>query len=657
MSSTEDIFEKVPLHFRLMVLVFSVVVVISLSISLHGKTIDRASYVPLVNFSFCRFVRGSNYTDSSEIGEKFSTAILKLATAVVGFSFAVKILFSISGCGGTSTFCKQIAKNTPGHRNFTILLGMLVFANQVSPVGSMGQANSSHAMCYPGEEPVYQCFEPPEPDFCPTGIIVEQAFKLPPKIVDVIIRSSPKHLVSLTYVKTPYKIHTATQSEFVVIILCVVVSFIGPGSPILLLIGIPALQYVANVLYFQVVDRLARVLWNNHALIWVLEHAKGATDYALNTVNLTSFGFLLYTKPFILLSILSISVALYGEALNSALPSLATHLLACILWVFAFVMAEKCGIWLHVCEGWMVYLLGRIQDFATNGAVWLFGEAVHAFQRHFKLFLLSYLALVCMYACMSMYGEAFSAALFFIPPCMLFSVLVFVPVINAFRDCLLVNHVPCPYGHNYLPLDIAQPSIWSKPCPNLHQVGKGCLVYRKLSPEEDLHGTLQACHTSMMPSFFVSSLLWKHRERLHCLPDDYKAVVVNGVSVTSVGETDELDQGSGIDYGTSSTVTEGWINHCPDLLIDLEDGVDPISLAGTGEAVKYGSAWLAHLDQSPACIFNPYAPITAMAGQESSQVLWDVSDTNCGYFEGEPNPSPVQETHQVHSASRLVVGI
>ena len=108
----------------------------------------------------------------------------------------------------------------PNTKAGLVVLGFFVLMNQVGSVASTAQANSSHPVCSLDNEPVYQCFEPPEKDFCPvTPSTQYSAFAV--HTIHICLGSYPKHLLSLACAKSSFETDAAaTHSGVLFIVLC-----------------------------------------------------------------------------------------------------------------------------------------------------------------------------------------------------------------------------------------------------------------------------------------------------------------------------------------------------------------------------------------------------------------------------------------------------
>ena len=588
----------------------ALVFVLPLVVNATMQHTNIAVSMPFLNFSACHFVRGSNYTDVflGRDGKlsKLPRTVLKAVTAVVKITCAIAALKKLSTSGSSvhssgkatalsAPLRKATALSAPAgefrrpNTKVLVVLGILVLMNQVGSVASTAQANSSHPVCSLDDEPVYQCFEPPEKDFCPvTPSTQYSAFAV--HTIHICLSSYPKHLLSLACAKSSFETDAAATHSgvlFIVlyaffatenaIVLSGLIFVMGPFAPVFYLLSIFYPRATRSITRrftrcFKSADRVFGVLWRNRirpGMSLVLRRCRVVGHLAFNTVNqvMVYAGFALepYLDLFFHASLVldaCVYTAMYSEVLVSLIPPFLTHLVVvtvsatvlttttvCVHWLAASVKqglrrvqgAMNVGLngamWLFAAVvttaalvlNWMWRVLGLVQVAVGitlyGGATWLYRRV---FQPHVEL--ISVLFLVCAYvgACTVIASSFFMLSIAWSVLISIAGLALFIP--PPWRPLFATFAMPRNQNRiqrdpRFLSSDIVQPSVVRKSTSKPTQIAKSVVIYK--AP--------QVCRTTPVV-YDDRHLLW-YREHCCYLPDDWKTPVVNGTSITGEEES------------------------------------------------------------------------------------------------------------------------
>ena len=542
-SSSEE--DEVTVRVRVFVVAaWTIMFVMLIHQSVYEDSMELTASEPYLNLLLlCQFNRGSNYTAISDTSGKIFTRFLDLVR--ISCIFIANIPFSLSRLDVLDTISqvpKSKAKKVspysavdalnnhirnnmvslPTHGAVTacaLVISFFLITSQFALVASKSQANSSSLhmqMCHPDEEPDIlqdQCIGPQPEEICKARA-VSLVERTPPRhFIPEFIRydSSPKQLVSLTCLKT-YKMHTANMNGIAVVLLCLAMFFLGPWAPLLLLICVGVVNTTVVGQCCQAFNRGARVLWDRGLvpmLRCVLDKAKSAANVTFSTSIQARF-FLPYDYAYLWPSLaLCPLVVLCGcvTMLPDLLIPLDALLLISVTSVLVLVLAGTCS----------NRVLGAA-NVGMNGAMWLFvigattaanvcGRALAGIKRALSLIQAEvHLTLNVAVWLFRNFIQAFR------PQRLL---------LLAIREHALARNVQRDI--RFMPMDIVLPALVRNLPTALHLIDKGVLV-QTADRVRDHFG---------MPPFFYLRHLQKQRGHLYCLPDDYKAVVVNGTSITS----------------------------------------------------------------------------------------------------------------------------
>ena len=539
-SSTEE--DEVTVRVRVFVVAaWTIMFVMLIHQSVYEDSIELTASEPYLNLLLLyQFNRGSNYTAISDTSGKIFTRFLDLVR--ISCIFIANIPFSLSRLDVLDTI-NQVPKSkakkvspysavdalnnrirnnmvsVPTQSTVTacaLLISFFLITSQFALVASESQANSSTLhmqMCHPDEEPeilLDQCIGPQPEEICKAGA-VSLVERTPPRhFIPQFIRydSSPKQLVSLTCLKT-YKMHTANMNGFAVVLLCLAMFFFGPWAPLLLLVCVGVANTTVVRQCCQAFNRGARVLWDRGLvpmLRRVLDKAKSAANVALSASIQVRF-FLPHDYAYLWSSLaLCPLVVLCGcvTMLPDLLIPLDALLLISVANVLVLVLAGTCS----------NRVLGAA-NVGMNGAMWLFVVGATT------------AANVCGLVLAGI-KRALSLIQAGVRLTLNVALWLFRNVIQTFRFLLLAirEHALARNVQRdirFMPMDIVLPALVRNLPTTLRLIDKGVLVQTANRVRDRFR----------MPPFFDFRHLQKQRGHLYCLPDDYKAVVVNGTSITS----------------------------------------------------------------------------------------------------------------------------
>ena len=563
-SSTEE--DEVTVRVRVFVVAaWTIMFVMLIHQSVYEDSIELTASEPYLNLLLlCQFNRGSNYTAISDTSGKIFTRFLDLVR--ISCIFIANIPFSLSRLDVLDTI-NQVPKSkakkvrpysavnalnnrirnnmvsVPTHSAVTacaLVISFFLITSQFALVASESQSNSSTLhmqMCHPDEEPdilLDQCIGPQPEEICKAGAVSLVEHTPPRHFIPEFIRydSSPKQLVSLTCLKT-YKMHTANMNGIAVVLLCLAMFFLGPWAPLLLLVCVGVANTTVVGQCCQAFNRGARVLWDRGLvpmLRRVLDKAKSAANVTFSASIQARF-FLPHDYAYLWPSLaLCPLVVLCGcvTMLPDLLIPLDALLLISVASVLVLVLAGTCS----------NRVLGAA-NVGMNGAMWLFVVSATT------------AANVC--GCiLASIKHALSLIQAGVHLTLNVAVWLFRNVIQTFRLLFLAirEHALARNVQRdirFMPMDIVLPALVRNLPTTLRLIDKGVLV--QMADRVRDFG---------MPPFFDFRHLQKQRGHLYCLPDDYKAVVVNGTSITS----EEQDFGGGPGSSPSPTPSLSKVDIC-----------------------------------------------------------------------------------------------